>query len=82
MGLARSQRDVVSSGLIKRVSQGRTQVLRQHYNQMEPTRFLAQGSDQLIWEASVRQEKLLGTWLLFGLGTHVTSYLVDGVTIR
>lgn len=45
MGLDGSQRDVVSFSLIMRVSQGRPQVLRQHYNQMGATGFPPQGSD-------------------------------------
>lgn len=84
MGLARSQKDVVSSGLIKRVSQGRPQVRRQRYNQMEPTRFLAQGSDQLIW-GSQRQTEAPGDLASLWTGDirhRDLTYLVDGVTIR
>lgn len=85
MGLARSQRDVVSFSLIRRVSQGRPQVLRQHCNQMEPTRFLAQGSDQLIWGSQCQTEEAPGDLASLWTGDiHHRNlvYLVDGVTIR
>lgn len=85
MGLGRIQRDVVSFSLIRRVSQGRPQVLRQHYNQMEPTRFLAQGSDQLIWGSQHQTGEAPGDLASLWTGDirhRDLVYLVDGVTIR